>query len=412
MRPEKAQPQPDDDSTESETADTKTAEAASTETVAKENLPPQQTSGETLAAVSPAREEPAPPQDAPAREPAPPPPSLSRARRIRMALVLLVALVALLSYGAYWLMWLRGTVSTDDAYVDARIVSASSRLPGRVVGVPVSEGDTVEKGQVLVQLSQAQMGIRRDQIRAEVAKRLARANELRNGARPEEIEVARAETRRHQVELGRRTEILTKMEGLAPIKNIAVQELDQLRAEAELARVDLEVSRRKLDLMLAGSRVEAISQAEAELALALAQLADVEADLTDLTIRSPIDGVVARRMVDPGEFVEDGQGMMQIVETGRTWVVANLEEGDFEAVRQGQRVDVDVDAYPGLTVRGKVSSVYSATLSRFSLLSTTSTSGSFIKVTQRVPVRIEWDQEDFPPMYPGLNVIVRIYVSD
>ncbi len=398
MRPEKTDQETDE---------------VSTDSTSNQTPPSEQPSGEdTAAAVTPAAEKASQSQETPAREVAPPPPARVQGRRARMALVLAVALAALLGYGAYWFVWLRGTVNTDDAYVDARIVSASSRLPGRVAEVPVSEGDTVTKGQVLVRLSLGQMRIRRDQTRAEVARTLARAEELRNGTRPEEIEVARAETRRRQVELERSNDQLVRMEGLAPVQALSVRELEQLRAEVELARVDLEVARRKLDLMLAGSRPEAISQAEAELAFARAQLADVEADLADLTIRSPVDGVVARRVVDPGEFVEGGQGLMQIVETGHTWVVANLEEGDIEEIRPGQRVDVEVDAYAGLTARGKVKSVYSATLSRFSLLSTTSTSGSFIKVTQRVPVRIEWDQSNLPPMYPGLNVIVRIHVSD
>jgi multidrug resistance efflux pump len=256
------------------------------------------------------------------------------------------------------------------------------------------------------------MLIRRNQARAEVDRVRARLAELRNGARKEEIEVSRSETRRHEVELARRRDLLRRMEALAPVQAISDQELEQQRAEVELAGVDLEVSRKKLALMLAGTRSEAIAQAQADLALAGARLGDVEADLKDLVIFSPIDGVVARRMVDPGEFVEEGQGLMQIVETGRTWVVANLEEGEIEEVRPGQRVDVDVDAYAGRTVRGRVGSLYSATLSRFSILSTTSTSGSFIKVTQRVPVRIEWDEDNFPQMYPGLNVVVRIHVSD
>ncbi len=402
MRPEKTDQETDE---------------VSTDSTSNETPPPEEPSGEdTAATVTPAAEKTSQPQEttpqAPAREVAPPPPARAQGRRARMALVLVVALAALLSYGGYWFGWLRGTITTDDAYVDARIVSASSRLPGRVAEVPVSAGDTVTKGQVLVRLGQGQMGIRREQTRADVAKKLARVEELRNGTRPEEIEVARAETRRRAVELERRNDQLLRMEGLAPVQPLSVRELEQLRAEVELARVDLEVARRKLDLMLAGSRPEAISQAEADLAFARALLADVEADLADLTIRSPVDGVVARRVVDPGEFVEGGQGLMQIVETGRTWVVANLEEGDIQEIRPGQRVEVEVDAYAGLTARGKVKSVYSATLSRFSLLSTTSTSGSFIKVTQRVPVRVEWDQSDLPPMYPGLNVFVRIYVSD
>lgn len=337
-------------------------------------------------------------------------PSAHRGRTTRLALVLCVVLVALAAYAVYWVVWLRHTVTTDDAYVDARIVSVSSRLPGRVAEVPVKEGDTVKKGQVLVQLARGQMLIRMNQTKAEVQNAQAKVNELRAGAREEEVRIARTDIRLRQVELERRRDLLKRLMGLARIKAVTEQELEQQRADVKLGEVELQMGNDKLGLLLAGNRKETIAQAEADVALALAKLADVEADLSDLAILSPIDGVVARRMVDAGEFVEDGQGLMQVVETGRTWVVANLEEGDIDEVRAGQPVEVDVDAYSGITVKGRVHSIYSATLSRFSILATTSTSGSFIKVTQRVPVRIEWAQEDFPPMYPGLNVVVHIDV--
>jgi multidrug resistance efflux pump len=337
-------------------------------------------------------------------------PSANRGRRMRMVLVLCVVLLALLAYAVYWVVWLRHTVTTDDAYVDARIVSVSSRLPGRVAGVPVKEGDTVKKGQLLVQLTRSQMLIRMNQTKAEVDNAVAKVNELRAGAREEEVRIARTEIRLRMVELEKRRDLLKRLMGLARIKAVTEQELEQQRANVKLGEVELEMGNDKLALLLAGNRKEAIAQADADLALARGKLADVVADLSDLAITSPIDGVVARRMVDPGEFVEDGQGLMQIVETGRTWVVANLEEVDIEEVHAGQSVEVEVDAYSGITVKGRVQSIYSATLSRFSILSTTSTSGSFIKVTQRIPVRIEWAQDDFPPMYPGLNVVVHIDV--
>ena len=338
-------------------------------------------------------------------------PSVYSGRRTRMAMVLSVVLVVLVAYAIYWMVFLRHTVSTDDAYVDARIVSVSSRLPGRVGEVPVNEGDKVEKGQTLVQLSKGQMLIRMAQSRAEVDSAQARLDELLAGTREEELRIARTDIRMKQVELNRRRDLLKRMVGLARIKAVTEQELQQQRANVELGRVELAMSNDKIKLLQAGARAEAIAQARAQLALAEGKLADVEADLTDLTVVSPIDGVVARRMVDAGEFVEDGQGLMQVVETGRTWVVANLEEVEIEGVRAGQPVNVEVDAYSGVKVRGKVHSIYSATLSRFSILSTTSTSGSFIKVTQRIPVRIEWAQDNLPPMYPGLNVVVTIDVS-
>ena len=387
MRPEKVEPEP-----ESETSE--------------------------APAQSELQQVPKPAESPPESKPKLPLPRMYRGRRMRMALVLLAALAALLGYGAYWVVWLEDVVYTDDAYVDSRIVSVSSRLPGRVGSVPIHEGDKVKQGQVLVQLTRNQMRIRMSQTKAEVANVRAKLDVLLTGPRVEEIRIGNVEIRMHQVELDRRSDLLKRMLGLAKIRAISAQELEQQRAQVALGRVELELSRKRLELLLAGARAEEIAQAEAELDLTRAKLADVEADLADLTIRSPIDGVVARRMVDPGEFVEDGQGLMQIVETGKTWVVANLEEGEFERVQEGQSVEIEVDAYPGDLLgsqpswKGRVGPKYSATLSRFSILSTTSTSGSFIKVTQRVPVRIEWADNNHPPMYPGLNVEVWIRVKE
>ena len=109
--------------------------------------------------------------------------------------------------------------------------------------------------------------------------------------------------------------------------------------------------------------------------------------------------------------MDAGQGLFQLVENGRTWVVANLEEQDIADLREGLPVDVTLDAYRGFAFRGRVGPLYGATLSRFSLLSTSSASGNFIKVTQRVPIRIDWAEPYDVALMPGLNAIVRIHLD-
>jgi membrane fusion protein (multidrug efflux system) len=173
----------------------------------------------------------------------------------------------------------------------------------------------------------------------------------------------------------------------------------------------LNVARRRLQLLQAGARDEQVNRARAELEMARAHFASAETDLADAVLHAPVDGIVARRRVQAGEVVEDKQGVFQIVENGKTWVVANLEEGQIARVAVGQPVEVVVDAYPSRVFRARVGPQFAATLSRFSLLSSSSASGSFIKVTQRVPVRIDWAQDTLPPLVPGLNVTVRIQVD-
>ena len=355
---------------------------------------------------------PAPPPAAPEpRVPVHPPRRIRFGRGIRLLLVLLLIMAGAGSYGGYWWNWIRGTISTDDAYVDARIVSVASRLPERVESVLASEGDPVTAGQVLAHFASDRLRIRVRQMMAEVDSAVARLNERRNSPRPEEIDVAQAEVRVQEVQLALQEKEVRRAEQLARVKAISAQELERRRAALDGAVSQLEVSRRRRSLLLAGRPQEEIQKAEADLELARARLQGARTDLGDTVLRSPIAGVVARQMVDRGEVVQEGQALFQIVESGKTWVVANLEEDQIAGVREGQPVRIWIDAYPGQEFQGRVGPLYAATLSRFSLLPTSSASGSFIKVTQRVPVRIDWAEDDMPPVYPGLNVVVRIRVA-
>ena len=234
---------------------------------------------------------------------------------------------------------------------------------------------------------------------------------LIKGASEEEIDVAMAEVRVAQVALAKSRADLVRAEMLAEVNAISAAELDHRRSDVALSQAELEVARKRLIDVRSPTRVERIAEAEATLERERALLEDAKVDMKDGKMYSPIDGIVARRTVDAGEVVQPGQGMFQVVENGRTWIVANLEEQDIAALEEGQPVEITLDAYPGQTFMGRVGPLYGATLSRFSLLSTASASGNFIKVTQRVPVRIDWAEEYTMPMMPGLNAEIRIYLN-
>ncbi len=350
----------------------------------------------------------APSQPTPA---AAPPPRVRGGRGMRLLLVLVLIVVAGGGYGGYWWTVLRGTVSTDDAYVEARIVSVASRLSERVAEVLVQEGDLVSKGQALARFADDRLRILVRQAQAEVNSAQALLEETRNAPRQEEVDVARAEVAVREADVELQVKEWARAQRLMRAKAISEQELSRRRGALSTAEGELEVSRRKLSLLLAGRPDEEIAQAEADLALARARLAKTRQDLQDTELPAPIAGIVAKKMVDPGEVVQNGQALFQIVEADKTWVVANLEEDQISEIAPGQPVRVWVDAYPGREFRGRVGPLYAATLSRFSLLPSSSASGTFIKVTQRVPVRIEWEETELPPVYPGLNVVVRITVQ-
>jgi len=249
------------------------------------------------------------------------------------------------------------------------------------------------------------------EAQAQVRAAQADLEQVRNSPRTEEVEVASAEVRVREVDLALQQAEWQRAQQLARVHAISAQELTRRKSAVATAQSQLDVSRRKLSLLMAGATREQRDRAEAAVALATTRLEAAQAEAADGSLRSPIDGTVAKQMVDPGEVVQKGQALFQIVETGKTWVVANLEESEIALVREGQPVRVWVDAYPGRVFHGQVGPLYAATLSRFSLLPSSSASGSFIKVTQRVPVRIDWKDAKMPPVYPGLNVVVRISVD-
>jgi len=337
---------------------------------------------------------------------------MNGARRIRLLLALALITAGLLGYGFYWWIWVSGTVSTDDAYVDARIITISSRLLGRVNNVLVHEGDHVTRGQVLVSLGPRKLEALVRSREADVVEAEARLQNLIRGPSKEETDVAAAQVRVKEVALAKKQTDLKRANLLAKAKAISDAELDQKRNDLAMAKAELEVARKNFAFLKSGTRHEEIDQARAALDRAKAQLDDAKVDMQDGDMLAPVDGIVAKRSVDPGEVVDAGQGLFQLVENGRTWVVANLEEQDISGLREGQPVDISLDAYPGLVFRGRVGPLYGATLSRFSLLSTSSASGNFIKVTQRVPVRIDWAEPYNLPLVPGLNAIVRIHLTE
>jgi len=151
--------------------------------------------------------------------------------------------------------------------------------------------------------------------------------------------------------------------------------------------------------------------AQAHLALAQARLDLAEDNLAQTTVTAPVDGQVSRRHVEPGQVVSPGMSIFSITELTSPWIEANFKEDQLAEIRPGNLVTFTVDAYPGRKFEGHVVNVLGAALSEFSLLPAGSTSGNFIKVTQRVPVSIAIDEKDHPAFYPGLNVEVRVHLN-
>ncbi len=336
--------------------------------------------------------------------------------------------------------------STDDAFVEAHVVSMSPRVAGHVAEVTVHDNQWVEKGDLLVQVDQ-----RTFQVALDVAKaRLESANAAMQEAEAEvsaarslvaqrnaglsshrsELAQARAGVDEYAAGHNRDENDFKRMDEMVEAGAVSRQEYDHARAQAAVSKAKLLSARKKIDTQSAQIR-QAIASAQAaedellqaqavvdkrraEASEAAAQVRQAELDLSYTRITAPCAGFVTKKSVEPGAYVQVGQQLLSVV--GRdVWVVANFKETQISGMKPGQPVDIEVDAYPDVVFKGHVDSIQRGTGSRFTLLPPENATGNFIKVVQRVPVKIVLDRLNGSSGYllaPGMSVIPDVDLAD
>jgi membrane fusion protein (multidrug efflux system) len=333
-----------------------------------------------------------------------------RARRFRAALAGAVVLILGLAAGAYYFWFLAPYESTDDATIEGHVTSVAPQIPGRVAQVLVQDNQEVEQGDLLVEidprdyetkLSQAQADLaaarsRLAQAKAQFAVDQAKAKQERAGlvAADAQAGYAQADSKRYQT-----------------IGNLGVSQsqIDLADTQARSSAAQVEVAGGKI---LAADAQAALSEASIQTASANveqneAAVRQAELNLSYAKVTAPQSGRVTRRTVEPGAFVQTGQALLAIVPL-RVWVVANFKETQLEHMRAGQPVGITVDAYPHHKFAGRVDSIQSGSGARFSLFPPENATGNYIKVLQRVPVKIVFDESNLSDstmvLGPGMSV--------
>ena len=300
--------------------------------------------------------------------------------------IVMFALAAIVAF-VYWFSYLRGYVSTDDAYVDGDPVTISSKMLGRVTHLAVDTGDTTEAGQVLVNLDQKDLRAQETQAEASLAY-------TRETVTLAEVSLERALDDFNRAQIQYRDSVITR------------EQFDHARQALEMARAQHRV---------------ALSQ----VTTSEAQLGVVETQLGNAEILSPISGVVAKKWAMEGEIVQPGQSIFTLYDLSDIWVTANFEETKLAKLVPGDRVEISVDAFPDRRFSGRVLLVGAAAASEFSLIPPNNASGNFTKVTQRVPVKILFDDlngstgmssagsDSRSPalLLPGMSTVVKIKVK-
>jgi membrane fusion protein (multidrug efflux system) len=351
------------------------------------------------------------------------------ASRGRIALIVLLAALAV---GGGWMYFhYRDRVTTDDAQVDGHLVPVSCKVYGSVEQILVEDNQAVKAGDLLVQLDARDLQSKVDQATAALDMALAQVQGARSDddkaavsleqAKSSDLQVAEANLDSRKSTLDKARADLQRARPLAERQEISAQEFDHYRTQAEVAESEWKAAQRRLsgvrqeaDIRQAslGSQKAKVSQASAEVEAARASLGALKLQLSYTKIGAPVDGVVTRKTVELGQIIQPGQGLLTLVPLHQTWITANFKETQLTKVHPGQRAEVDVDMN-GQTLRGTVDSVAGSTGSRLSLLPPENAVGNFVKVVQRIPVKIKLDPDDAQKVVlrPGMNVDATIFTK-
>lgn len=320
-------------------------------------------------------------------------------------------LLIILSFG--WLYAGRFEEETDNAYLRADITSIAPKVSGYVVGVDVADNEAVEAGDILFRIDDKDYRTRLARAEADIAS--AHASLLNTEAERDlqESTIAQSEA---QLDAALATQKFSVREferyrSLARTNVVSRAQLEQREAASTqagaavgAAKAAVQVQRKKLNVLAAQREAAGAALSQAEASRVLAQI-----DLDNTIVRAPIGGVVGNRQVRVGRLVTAGMPLLDLVPVRHIWVIANFKESQLEHVRVGQPVRVTVDAYPHAEVRGVVDSLSPGSGAAFSLIPPDSATGNFVRVVQRVPVKVRLTSV-VPELrlVPGLSARVTI----
>lgn len=331
--------------------------------------------------------------------------------------VILVGLTAAMVGGglAFWLMH-RGKESTDDSFIEGHIVQISPQIAERVERVTVEDNQMVRKGDLLVELDAQNELVILETAKANLASAEAKLVQAKAQLQAATADLAqsRANVQEALASADNAGKDLARNRELRASGAIAQREFDTSQMEALSSRAAYEgrvQSQRSAESKVNVAAAE-VRAAEASVKQGEALVDSAELRLSYTKIYAPAAGRVTRKNVEPGSYVQTGAALLAIVPP-EVWVVANFKETQLDRMRPGQPVDIRVDAYPSLDLHGRVESIQSGTGSRFSLLPAENATGNFVKVVQRVPVKIELTDlpKDAPELAPGMSVIPTVHVD-
>jgi membrane fusion protein (multidrug efflux system) len=343
----------------------------------------------------------------------------------KRALLGVVALVALagLAYGVYYALVLNHYESTDNAYVQGNVVQLTPQVGGTVVAIDADDTDFVKAGQLLVKLDPADARVALDQAEAQLGQTVREARTLfvNNGAWQAQIASREADLARARSEVVRAQDDVTRREPLVRTGAVGKEEFDHVMSQLAVAQSVLSAAhsgvlaaREQLASNQALTQGVSVDQ-HPNVLRAAARVREAYLGLARGDLLAPVDGYVARRSVQLGQRVQAGATLMSVVALNQVWVDANFKESQLRRLRIGQPVTLEADVYgKKVEYHGTVEGLGAGTGAAFALLPAQNATGNWIKVVQRVPVRIALDQKEVAsyPLRVGLSMDARVDVAN
>lgn len=322
-------------------------------------------------------------------------------------------------------------ISTDDAFVDGRVHAIASKIPGTVKAIHVNDNQFVKKGNPILEIDPIDYDVRVKEAQAGLETEIAKLSEIRDKVDTAKkqlagimasMEEARANLELQEANLRQAEVDFKRAESLLKREVIPREQYDKAKTTYDVAVAQVKAAKERIKQLEASLETQkaVVKQTETSLIPQQAQIQQKEATLkgTELSksytiIYSPSDGYIAKKSVETGNQIQPGQSLMAVVPLDDIWITANYKETQLERVKLGQKVKIIVDTYPGKVFYGKVESVQAGTGAVFSLFPPENATGNYVKIVQRIPVKIILDQDTDPShnLRIGMSVVPTILVN-
>ena len=343
-------------------------------------------------------------------------------RRPTVLIVGAVVLILLAIGGLYYWITTRGIEDTDDAYTDGRAITIAPQVSGAVISLDVNDNQFVKQGQPLIHIDPRQYQIDREQAEGALATAQAQYRGQQYGLEvakknfPAQLEQAKAQLENAKATKARTQADFDRQKALPKAatsqQDVDASEAALKQAEAQVALADAQVTQNSPVEQRVGETDAAVGQLKGQVEQAQARLDQADLNLSWSVVRAPQDGWITKRNVEKGNYVAPGQQIFSIV-APEVWITANFKESQLVNMRPGQHVSIRVDAYPQLRLEGHVDSIQLGSGSKFTAFPPENATGNFIKIVQRVPVKIVIDKGLDPniPLPLGISVSPKVTVQ-